>query len=72
MIKVKKGAPGVHLVMKILQHAILWSFQFISKKKSLPYLLITKIKFFMFQEEELRVVNERLEVIKRDKLNNQV
>jgi hypothetical protein len=25
----------------------------------------------MFQEEELRVVTERLEVIKRDKLNNQ-
>ena len=40
-------------------------------KKSLPYLLITKIKFFVFQEEELRVVTERLEVIKRDKLNNQ-
>ena len=39
--------------------------------KSLPYLLITKIKFFVFQEEELRVVTERLEVIKRDKLNNQ-
>ena len=32
---------------------------------------ITKMKFFVFQEEELRVVTERLEVIKRDKLNNQ-
>ena len=39
-------------------------------KKSLPYLPITKIKLFMFQEEELRVVTERLEVIKRDKNNN--